>query len=304
MFPHVSTEALVCALVLSEEGNLVRAGARLHTSHTNVGRKVRTLQKGWGIELFQRTLTGFELTEQGHSAIRDIRECVKHIQRGFDHAVYTAVKSRRPLRIGHSLYVHERILPLLQKKHPTGSEFSRVILKADTTVHLKTRVLRGELSVGFGILPILDRDLWATPIAQEYFSVCIPADHPFKDRVRLSVRDLIEETIFWMPRTVHPAFYEQVTDYLFGVGVLPHNLHEARAIIQGIDLAANKLGIALVPQSAARFQRPGVLFKPLTDKLIKIETAVFTHRDQMRGELSDFVNSIIAELRPAKTDMP
>lgn len=41
-----------------------------------------------------------------------------------------------------------------------------------------------------------------------------------------------------MPRTVHPAFYEQITGYLFGIGVQPHNLKEARAIIQGIDLAA------------------------------------------------------------------
>lgn len=46
------------------------------------------------------------------------------------------------------------------------------------------------------------------------------------------------------------------------------NLQETRAIIQGTDLAANKLGVSLVPQSAACFHSPGVLFKPLTDKLI------------------------------------
>ncbi len=300
MFPHVSTEALVCALVLSEEGSLIRAGARLHTSHTNVGRKIQTLQQGWGVELFQRSLQGFELTEQGHSAIREIRESIKHIQRGFDHAVYTAVKNRRPLRIGHSLYIHERVLPFLQRSRPPGSDFSRVVLKADTTVHLKARELRGELHVGFGVMPVLDRDLWVTTIAQEYFAVCIPTDHPFKNKVRLSVHDLIDETIYWMPRSVHPAFYEQVTDYLLGVGVQPHNLQEARAIIQGIDLAANRLGVALVPQSATRFQRPGVLFKPLTARLIKIETAMFVHRDQMRGEISDFVNSVTAEPRSPK----
>ena len=262
------------------------------------------LQKTWGVDLFQRTLNGFELTEQGHSAIRDLRESVKHMQRAFDHAVYTTVKNRRPLRIGHSLYIHEKVLPFLQKQHAPGSDFSRVSLKADTTVHLKARVLRGEINIGFGIMPILDRDLWVATIAEEYFSVCIPADHPFKDKVRLSVHDLIEETIYWMPRPVHPAFYEQVTDYLFGVGIHPYSLQEARAIIQGIDLAANKLGVALVPHSAARFQRPGVLFKPLTDRLIKIETAVFVHRDQMHGEISDLVNSIITELRYLKTDVP
>ncbi len=303
MFPHVSTEALVCALVLSEEGNLIRAGARLHTSHSNVGRKIRALQKGWGVELFHRTLTGFELTEEGQSAIREIRESIKHIQRGFDHAVYTTVKNRRPFRIGHSLYIHEKVLPFLQRQQPPGSSFSRISLKADTTIHLKARVLRGEVHVGFGVMPVLDRDLWVETVAQEHFSVCIPADHALKHKLRLSVHDLIEETVYWMPRAVHPPFYEQVTDYLFGVGVHPHDLQEARAIIQGIDLAAAKLGVALVPESAARFQRPGVLFKPLTDKLIKIETAMFVHRDQMHGEISEYVNSVIAELRSLRPDV-
>jgi hypothetical protein len=44
-----------------------------------------------------------------------------------------------------------------------------------------------------------------------------------------------------------------------------------------------------------------VLFKPLTDKLIKIETTIFVRRDQMHGETSEFVNFAIAELRSLRT---
>lgn len=82
-----------------------------------------------------------------------------------------------------------------------------------------------------------------------------------------------------------------MSDYLHGVGHHTDNLQEARAIIQGIDLAAHNLGVALVPQSAARFQRSGVLFKPLTDKLIQIETALFVRRDKMHGDVLEFVNA-------------
>ncbi len=138
--------------------------------------------------------------------------------------------------------------------------------------------------MGFGVMPIFDKDLWVAPVAHENFSVCIPETHPFRDKARLSAHELTKEKLYWMPRFVHPPLYDQVTDYLSGVGHDLHNLHEARAIIQGIDLAAAKLGVALVPQSAARFQCPGVLFKPLTDKLPRIETALFVRRDQMHGE--------------------
>ncbi len=62
-------------------------------------------------------------------------------------------------------------------------------------------------------------------------------------------------------------------------------------------------GIALVPQSAAHFQYPGVLFKPLTDKLLQIETALLVRRDQMHGGVQDFVNSALAAIQPAKIDL-
>jgi DNA-binding transcriptional LysR family regulator len=300
MFPHVSTEALVCAVVLSEEGNLGRTAERLHTSNSNVGRKVKILQDGWGIAFFRRTITGFELTEEGRSAIREVRKSHEYAQLAFDRALYITVKNRRPFRIGHSLYIHGKILPFLEKQTTPGTDFSRIVLKADTTLRLKARVLRGDLHMAFGVMPIFDKDLWVAPVAHENFSVCIPENHPFRDKARLSAHELTKEKLYWMPRFVHPPLYDQVTAYLSGVGHDLHNLHEARAIIQGIDLAAAKLGVALVSQSAARFQCPGVLFKPLTDKLSRIETALFVRRDQMHGEVQDFVNSMLAELNPPK----
>jgi len=297
MFPHVSTEALVCALVLSEEGNLGRTADRLHTSQSNVGRKLKALQKDWGVELFRRCRTGFEPTEEGRPALIEIRKSIEHVQRGFDCALYMAVKRRAPFRIGYSLYVHGKVLPFLQRQSPPGSDFSRVVLKADTTVHLTRRVLRGELHVGFGVMPVMDRDLWVIQVADETFGVCMPSTHRLKDKLRLSARDLINEQIYWMPRSMHPAFYDQVVGYLRSVGILRSNLHEARAIIQGIDLAAANFGVALVPQSAARFQCPGVVFKPLTDKLIRIETVLFVRRHEMQGSLRDFVERAVAELK-------
>lgn len=199
----------MCALVLAEEGNLIRTAERLHTSHSKAGRKVKSLQEDWGVELFRKNSIGFELTEEGRSAIRDIGEAIEHAQRAFDHTVYTTVKNRRPFHIGYSLYVHQKILPFLKQQRAPGSSFSGISLKADATVHLEARVLRGELHVGFGVMPVFDKELWAATVAHESFSVCIPADHPLRDKLRLSARDLIDETLCW---DAHPAFYEQITD--------------------------------------------------------------------------------------------
>ncbi|MEI9978440.1 MAG: LysR family transcriptional regulator [Edaphobacter sp.] len=80
MFSHVSTAALVCAVVLSEEGDLGRTAEPLHTSNTNGGKKVKILQEGWGIVFFRRTMTGFELTEEGRSAMRESLRTVREFE--------------------------------------------------------------------------------------------------------------------------------------------------------------------------------------------------------------------------------
>ncbi len=303
MFPHVSTEALVCALVLSEEGNLTRTADRLHTSTSNVGRKVKALQADWGVQLFSRSLQGFELTEEGRVSVQEIRKSVEYMQRGFDRATFQAVQNRRPFRIGHSLYVHSKVLPFLERQNTPHDGYSHSVLQSATTMQLKTRVLRGEVQVGFGVMPVVDNDLYVAPVLSEGFSLCVPDTHTLKHKIRVAAHDTANEKLYWLPRSVHPSFYNRVTGYLHGVGYDLRNLHEARGIVEAIDFAANRSGVALVPQSAARFQCPGVLFKPLTDKLLRIETALFVRRDQMHGAVREFVHTALAELKSIKTEL-
>lgn len=49
------------------------------------------------------------------------------------------------------------------------------------------------------------------------------------------------------------------------------------------------LSLLYPPQSASRFQRPGVVFKPPTDDLLRIETALFVRQDAMRASDKDFI---------------
>ena len=126
-------------------------------------------------------------------------------------------------------------------------------------------------------------------------SLCIPDIHPLRNKVRVAAQEAANERLYWMPCSTHPAFYDRVTGYLRGVGYDLRNLHEARAILEGTDFAAYKSGVALVPQSGSRFQRSGVLFKPLTDKPIRIETVLFVRRDQMHGAVREFVDTVLGD---------
>jgi hypothetical protein len=118
---------------------------------------------------------------------------------------------------------------------------------------LKTRVLRGEVQVGFGVMSVFDRDLYVVPILNEGFSLCIPDSHHLRNKVRVAVHDVVNEKLHWIWRFMHPTFCDRVTCYLQGVGCELRNLNEAGGIVEGIDFAAYKSGVALVQQSASRF---------------------------------------------------
>ncbi len=44
---------------------------------------------------------------------------------------------------------------------------------------------------------------------------------------------------------------------------------------QAIEIVVHGFGIALLPSSAARLSRTGVVFKTLTDRFLQIETVLF-----------------------------
>ena len=151
------------------------------------------------------------------------------------------------------------------------------------------RVRHGELQAGFGILPIVDEALWIERVAHEPFCVCIAEHHRLATHSRLAARELFNETLVWIPRSLHRLLYDQIVNYLRTLKFDPQRFQEASTITQALDFAAHGAGVAFLPQSASRFQRPGILFKPLTDELIRIETALFVRKDQMRASVKDFI---------------
>jgi LysR family transcriptional regulator, benzoate and cis,cis-muconate-responsive activator of ben and cat genes len=127
--------------------------------------------------------------------------------------------------------------------------------------------------------------------SHERFCVCISELHRVAEHSRLAARELSNETLVWIPRSIHRLIYDQIVNSLLTMKFNPQRFLEDHTITQALDFAAHGAGVALIPQSASRFQRPGVLFKSLTDSLIRIETALIVRKDQMRSSVKDFLQS-------------
>jgi hypothetical protein len=57
----------------------------------------------------------------------------------------------------------------------------------------------------------------------------------------------------------------------------------------------------LLPRSAANVSRTGLVFKPITDRYLGIETVLFMRREQRYGTVKDFVDDLLFRLLALKT---
>jgi DNA-binding transcriptional LysR family regulator len=175
----------------------------------------------------------------------------------------------------------------------------RIVLEHSVTPDLIERVLRGRLHASLGVLPIQNRELWVELLVREPFCVCLPKGHPLAQRQVVAARELHGQPLFWIPRDMHPAFYDRTVKYIESTGARPV-YHEIGSVSHAIEIAVHGLGVALLPNSAGRLSRHGVVFKTVTDQFLQIETALFSRRELMRGVLQDFTLFLASRLQAVK----
>jgi DNA-binding transcriptional LysR family regulator len=297
-------EVNILIVVVAQEGNFVRASKKLGMAPPSLTRRVAALERSIGVKLFNRSTRRVELTPAGRLFVQESSLSLSHAERAWDLARFQAQIDSGPYRIGYSPYTHSAFLPLLNKlspaPHPASDEPSGIVLETANTLELAERVLRGQLHIALGVGPITDRDLWIQRAGQEGFSVCLPRNHRLAQKVGVTAYDLDREMVFWMPRSLQPRFYGRVMRYMTSLSVRPA-FKEVKCATHALEFASHGFGIALLPRSsAAHISYPGIIFKPLTDRFLGIETVLFMRRDQRYGRLKEIADGFLAQLLALK----
>lgn len=300
-------------VLAAQAGNFHKAARYLGIDPALVARSIDRLERNLGARIFDRNRHHFTVTPAGRFFIHEVQEAVLHVERACDFLRYHAQIEHGPFRLGYSAYVHSRLIPLLETLHLSvglvqephlgksseavmSSVESGVLLESRSTLRLVDGVLRGRLHAAFGVLPLTEEDLWVKPITREPFCLCISKNHRLAKQPSVFARELDGETVFFLPRTVHPELYNRTVEYIESTGARPV-LREVISISHTMEIVTRNLGVALLPRSVSRLSHIGVLFKPVTDKLLWIETALFLRQDQREERIQRFLNTLLARLK-------
>jgi len=307
-------------ILAAQAGNFHKAARILHVDPSVIIRSIDRLERDLGAKIFERGSNHFSVTEAGRLFVREIQHAVTHVERACDLIRYHAQIERGPFRLGYSAYIQSRLIPVLERlKLPskTSSEDrietneesdppslnveSRISLQSGTTVQLIDRVQRGELHAAFGVQPLLESGLRTEPITREPFCLCVSKNHRLARQPSVLARDMDGEIVFFLPRAAHPGLYDQTIEYIESTGAKPI-LREVISFSHAMEFVAHNFGVALLPRSASRLSHMGVLFKPISDRLLWIETALFLRQDQRDERLRWFVPELLLQIKNATLD--
>ncbi|MGY2290561.1 LysR family transcriptional regulator [Pseudomonas sp. SDO528_S397] len=262
-------------LAVAEEQNFGRAAKRLGMSQPPLSEQIQVLEQSLKVKLFERSRRGAKLTPVGLAILPAVRKFAEQLER-LELAVDEAVAGQaQMLTIGAISTAMGDVLPALieqlKKDHAGLTVSVREIDSVDAVPALEA----GDIDLAFARLEgDLGVAVKSIPLTEDRLVVALHCDHPLASRTRISLSSLANEPLVMFSRKVSPVYFDNLIATCHASGFSPRVLHEVRSVASQIAFVSCGQGMALVPASMKKLAPPNVVFRPLTQKLNVVTTAV------------------------------
>lgn len=286
----VDTRLLRYFLAVAEEGSLTRAAERLFVSQPALTKQIQQLETQLGMRLFTRSKAGMALTEPGQALAERVPALLADWDQVLRETKRAASRAARVLRVGFvgsaANEATQHIIAEFARRRPGWRVDMRQAAWSNPTAGLAD----GDVDAALLRLPFPGQDtLRVEVLFTEPRWVALPTAHPLASREVIDFRDLWDEPFvaalpesgwwrdYWLAadeRDGHPVRIGAVTDQ-------PDDW---------LSAIANGYGIALAPESAARFySRPGVVYRPVSGVSASQVGVAWAPADDANPIVQDFV---------------
>ncbi|SHF86634.1 LysR family transcriptional regulator [Streptoalloteichus hindustanus] len=261
----VDTRLVRYFVAVADEGSLTRAAQRLFVSQPALTKQIRHLETLLGVRLFTRSRLGMTLTEAGRALADRAPALLADCDRVLRETKSAASRAARVLRVGFlasaANEATQDIIAMFGRLRPGWRVDMRQAAWSNPTAGLAD----GEVDAALLRLPFPGQDAFRVEVLlTEPRWVALPSAHPLATRDVIPFRDLWDEPFVAAPdETGWWRDYWLATDDRDGrpprIGATTDHPDD------WLQAIANGYGIALAPQSSARFYaRPGVTYRPVT----------------------------------------
>jgi DNA-binding transcriptional LysR family regulator len=235
--------------------HFTRAAASVRVAQPALSHQVKRLELELGVELFERSRSGVQLTEAGEIFILRARRALAEVDAAREEiAAFKGLKTGRVVLGAMQALAGldlPRLLSAFHAEHP-GIDVS---LREESTRDMLTMVARDEIDLAIAALDVgRPVGLDAVALVREPVLMAVPAAHRLAGRTTVRIRQFRHESfVFFKRGTGLRATTERAAER---AGFSPHVGFETNSLDRLLALVAEGLGVALVPASTVHDSRP------------------------------------------------
>lgn len=267
MTPMIEIRLLQQFAVLAEELHFGRAAARLHMTQPPLSQAIRQLEERLGVPLFVRNPRHVALSPAGAALWPEVQRLLQQVDALPAKARAAAQGQAGSLRLAFVSSIAYGPLPgWLRAFRASSPGVSLQLREATMDVQLQA-FARDEIDAGFvlhapGAVPA---GLTHLTVLKEPMVVALPEGHALARRRPLRFDALAGEPLVIFPRAIAASLHDAVLGHYRSRGFTPEVAQEAIQMQTIVNLVSAGMGVAWVPAALRQLQRPGVVYRPVTD---------------------------------------
>lgn len=280
-------------LAVKETGSFHAAANRLNLSQSAITRRIQKLEEALDSQLFMRstravrpTLAAKRLQSRAEAMLQDARETSQAMR---DESVALAHQRNAVVTIAAIPTVIGRVLlPALSEFRAEGN-LARVRVLDVAANEVAEAVAQGDADFGLSSIPIIEPTTEFEPLIEEQIVVALPNAHPMTQLDRLTWPSLKDTPVILPSRgTGNRLLIDEA------LAKERHSLawsYEVQRTSTAIQLVTQGLGVALVPETAARSSNLPI--RPLPTPIMARSIGVLTRIGYSEPKLAQTLKWLI-----------
>ena len=275
-------------IAVAEERSFTAAARRLNLSQPPLSQQIQALEAAVGAQLLHRTSRRVELTQAGEALLTRARAIQQQIKLAEDEVRAIGAGLIGSLDIGATgSILRGRLADLLAAYRNEAPAVKMTIHEQAPALQIAA-LLNRTTNISLN-RSIPTEDTLSSELAwTEEVVVAMPKAHPLARRKRIALGDLAsEDHIVLQPESSQFARYIQTC--CIDAGFLPRVSQQVVDAQSVPSLIAAGFGVALVPQSIARFTADEIVFRPIRPSPPSADVFLVFRKDETSMVVQNFI---------------
>lgn len=234
---------------IADDKSFTRVSEKLYIAQPALSKTIQKMEKELNMQLLDRSRRDIRLTDAGKVVYEKGKEIIAKYSsmqnelNNLSDLVTGEIKVGLPQIIGTCFF--PKIIKAFKKIYP-GVTFEMI---EEGGVIVERLVERGDLDIGFVVLPVQSKGVAFTEIYRDQFVLCVDKDHPLSRRKQVSLNDVKNESFIMFAKSF--TLHNLILDTCRQSGFDPLVAYESSQWDLMIELVSEQQGVALIPRLLA-----------------------------------------------------